>query len=69
MRCYFMQKGHIADVEQLPGLNDEQAVEKSREMFEARKDEADYEGFEVWDRSRMIIQYPPPGVNVSNSCR
>jgi hypothetical protein len=39
MRCYFMKNGHIAAVEELPGLSDEEAVEKSREMFETRKDE------------------------------
>jgi hypothetical protein len=54
-----MRNGHIAAVEAVPGLNDEEAVKKSREMFEARKDEAHYEGFEVWELARMIIQYPP----------
>jgi hypothetical protein len=60
MRCFFKRGGHIAAVEVLPGLNDAEAVEKSREMFEARKREAGYEGFEVWDRARMVIQHPPP---------
>jgi hypothetical protein len=55
MRC-----GHIKAVEVIPGLTDEEAVKKSREMFEARKDKAQYDGFEVWEQARLIIQYPPP---------
>ena len=61
-----MRAGHIAAVETLPGLTDKEAVEKSREMFEDRKVEARYDGFEVWDMSRVIIQYPPP-VDVGKS--
>jgi hypothetical protein len=53
-----MKRGHIAAVELLPGLNDEEAAEKSRELFEARKNEAGYEGFEVWELARMVLQYP-----------
>ena len=30
------------------------------EMFVARKDKENYEGFEVWDLARVIIQCPPP---------
>jgi hypothetical protein len=57
MRCYFMRAGHIAGVEEMPGLSDEEAVAKSREMFEARKPE--FDGFEVWERDRMVLQEPP----------
>jgi hypothetical protein len=46
MRCFFMRGGHITAVELLPGLNDVEAVAKSHELFEARKREAGYEGFE-----------------------
>jgi hypothetical protein len=46
-------------VEELPDLSDEEAVEKSRQMFNERKDEHRYDGFEVWDLSRMLIQYTP----------
>jgi hypothetical protein len=60
VRCYFLKQGHIAAVEPVFGLSDDEAVEKCREMFAARKDEAQYEGFEVWDLARMIIQCPPP---------
>jgi hypothetical protein len=59
MRCFFMRGGHITAVELLPGLNDVEAVAKSHELFEARKREAGYEGFEVWQEARMVIQHPP----------
>jgi hypothetical protein len=59
MRCFFLRKGHIVAVEMLPGLSNAEAVEKSHEMFEARKDEAQYEAFEVWELSRMVMRYPP----------
>jgi hypothetical protein len=52
MRCYFMRGGHIADVETLEGLSDQEAVEKARELFAARKNQ--FDGFEVWERDRML---------------
>lgn len=55
MRCYFLQSGHIQAVEELPGLTDEQAVEKARALFSERS--RLFEGFEVWDRTRFIIRY------------
>lgn len=60
MRCYFMRQRHIADVAVLPALNDQEAVEKARELVEARKGRDGFEGFEVWDRARKLIKYPPP---------
>jgi hypothetical protein len=59
MRCFFKRDGRIAAVELLPGLKDAEAVAKSHELFEARKDEEGYEGFEVWQEARMVIQHPP----------
>jgi hypothetical protein len=59
MRCFFMRCGHIGGVEELPGLSDEEAVEKSRSLFEARKVEFAYDGFEVWNLTRVLIPYPP----------
>jgi len=58
MRCYFMRSGHIAGVEELPGLSDEEAIAKSRELFYERKPKFAYDGFEVWKLDRMIIQHP-----------
>jgi len=58
MRCFFMRSGHIAGVEELPGLSDEEAVAKSRELFYERKPRFAFDGFEVWQLDRMVIQYP-----------
>jgi hypothetical protein len=58
VRCYFMKAGHIVGVEELPGLSDQEAVEKAHLLFAQRKDPLD--GFEVWERARVVLQYPPP---------
>jgi hypothetical protein len=60
VRCYFMRGGHIAAVEELPGLSDEEAVQKGRELFEARRTQDAFDGFEIWKLSEMLIQHPPP---------
>jgi hypothetical protein len=39
-----MNQGHITAVELLPGLNDEEAIKKSHELFAARKNKAGCEG-------------------------
>jgi hypothetical protein len=57
MRCYLMRSGHIAAVEELAGLSDQQAIERCREIFDARKLESKFEGFEVWELARMLIQH------------
>ena len=54
MRCYFLSGGHIAAVEELTGLSDEEAVAKARQLYAGRM--ASYEGFEVWDRARIVIR-------------
>ena len=59
MRCFFTRDGHIQAVEELPDLSDQEAVAKSHQIFEERKDAQWYNGFEVWDLARMVIQYPP----------
>jgi hypothetical protein len=56
MRCYFMRGGHIAAVELLDAKSDDEAVEQCRALFEERKSQ--YEGFEVWDRTRKIAEGP-----------
>ncbi len=55
MRCYFMRAGHIAEVEELTGLSAEEAAKAAHRLFEARRKE--FEGFEVWDRTRVVIRY------------
>ena len=56
MRCYFMRGGHIEAVEELPGLSDEEAIAKAHALFSERKHL--FEGFELWDRTRLIIRHP-----------
>jgi hypothetical protein len=58
MRCYFMRDGHIEAVEELPGLADEEAIAKAHALFSERKHV--FEGFELWERSRVIIRHPEP---------
>jgi hypothetical protein len=58
MRCYFMRGGHIASVEELWGLSDDEALAKAHELFSERKHL--FEGFELWDRTRFLFRYPPP---------
>jgi hypothetical protein len=63
VRLYFMKGGHIAGVESdaLQDLSDEGAIEKARELFAARRDQ--FDGFELWQGARMVIQEPPPDNN------
>jgi hypothetical protein len=58
MRCYLMRNGHIASVEEFPGLSDEDATAKAHLLFSKLKDS--FESFELWDRSRVIMRYPEP---------
>ena len=57
MRCYFLRGGHIEAVEELTGLSDDEAVAKAHILFSERSDL--FDGFEVWDRRRVIIRRPP----------
>jgi hypothetical protein len=63
MRCYFIRKGRIIAVEPIPGLTDEQAIEKGHALFKERKHLVD--GFEIWDLARMVVQHPPIVVELS----
>jgi hypothetical protein len=59
MRCYFLLRGHIAGVEMLPlGLSDQDAIASARTLSSNRKDP--FDGFEVWDRDRVVIRLPDP---------
>lgn len=53
-----MRGGHIVGVEALPGLSDQEAIDKGHELFKAREERLD--GFEVWDMARVLVQWPPP---------
>jgi hypothetical protein len=58
MRCYFMRAGHIEAVEELPGLVDEEAIAKAHALFSERRHS--FGGFELWDRTRVLIRHPEP---------
>jgi hypothetical protein len=57
MRCFFMRDGHIAAVELLEPVSDQEAVHRSKQLFLARVKEG-FDGFEVWDHQRIIFRYP-----------
>ena len=58
MQCYFMRDGHIEAIEELPGLTDKEAIAKAHALFSERKQH--FEGFELWDRARVLIRHPAP---------
>jgi hypothetical protein len=58
MRCYFMRAGHIVGVELLGGLSDEEAIEKSHQLFAATR-KGEFDGFELWNLARVILRHPP----------
>jgi hypothetical protein len=41
-----MRGGHIASVEILPGLSDEEAIDRAHQLFAEQK--SIFEGFELW---------------------
>ncbi len=59
MRCYFLRDGHIAGVEILPpGLSDEDAIARAHTL--SLKHKGPFDGFEVWDRARVVFRQPDP---------
>jgi hypothetical protein len=59
MRCFFLRNGHIAGVEMLPGLSDQDAIAKAQTLFFLDR-RGQFEGFEVWDRTRVVFRHPDP---------
>ena len=57
MQCFFMRGGHIASVKELFGLSDKEATETAHHLFSELEDS--FDGFELWDRSRVIIRFRP----------
>jgi hypothetical protein len=58
MRCYLMRNGHIAAVELLEDVTDDRdAIKQGSARFLGRLREG-YEGFEIWERDRMVFRYP-----------
>lgn len=63
MRCYFLRNNQIVAVEDLLGLTDDEAVEKSHSLFAQRKHS---DAFEVWDMARVVLRYPDPDLPVES---
>jgi hypothetical protein len=53
-----MRDGHIAGVRELPGLSDEAAIEKAKQIFV--EEGASFDGFEVWERARFLYRSEQP---------
>jgi hypothetical protein len=58
MRCFFLRNGHVAEVEMLTGLSDQEAIAKADLLFSERS--AHFDAFEVWERARMVLRHPDP---------
>lgn len=58
MRCYFMRDGHIASVEVLEGISDDAAAIKKASTLFLDRVPARFDGFEVWERDRLVFRYP-----------
>jgi hypothetical protein len=59
MWCFFMKHGHIAASIALPGLSVQEAIERSKLLFEGRRHAHAYDSFEVWEPRRMVYQQVP----------
>jgi hypothetical protein len=53
-----MKDGHIAAVEYLTKITDDERISESKEIFEAKGKPRGAEGFEVWDGPRFLYRYP-----------
>jgi hypothetical protein len=62
VRCYFVMNGRIAAGEMLPGVTDQEAIEKSHELFAARKYR--FDRFEIWDTTRVVFRWAKPETSV-----
>jgi hypothetical protein len=57
--CFFLRAGHIAAVEMLPDLSDQEAIAKAHKLFFLDR-RGQFEGFELWDRTRVVFRHPDP---------
>ena len=58
MRCYFMNNGRIAAVENLNTQSDDDRIAEARGIFEKLGQQKRADGFEVWDGPRFVYRYP-----------
>ena len=52
MQCYFLKEGFIQQVMDFRRQSAEEAIDRSREMFEAVSEE--FDAFELWDGEQLI---------------
>lgn len=58
MRVFFMCNGRIESVAVLDAVSDDAtALKNGAELFLARLAK-DYDGFEIWERDRLVFRYP-----------
>lgn len=55
MRCYFFSLGHINGFVDLTAQSDRDAIAEAQAAFTQWRKHLD--GFEVWDRARMVFQF------------
>jgi hypothetical protein len=65
VRCYFMRDGHIVGVEALPDMSDAEAIARGHQLLKERRSQP-LAGFEIWDRARIVIQYPSADATVGS---
>jgi hypothetical protein len=56
MHCYFMRDGNIVGDQALTVESDEEAVEQARALFAVQMGTDPVDGFEVWDRTRVVAR-------------
>ena len=56
MRCYFMRKGRIENVEILQHGPDEKVIEQAKRLFREHNGDQKYDGFEVWSGRRFVFR-------------
>ena len=53
-----MHNSHIASVEILEGITDDATAIKLGSAHFARRRDEGFEGFEIWERERVVFRYP-----------
>jgi hypothetical protein len=54
-----MKNAHIVGVEDLIDLTDEEATAKAHTLFAERASKDNLDGFEVWERARVVARHLP----------
>ena len=65
MWCLFIKQDHIVASREVLGRSDQEAIERSKLLFEEKRALCDT--FEVWEGRRMVYQHPAPVPPTSES--